>query len=124
MMKTHRLVAALGLMLGTCAFGALQAAQPDRQAPPETPAGQTDEMTEDTLPFPEGSLQGAPDASPPVVQDAASDDDDRVDTDALASRSDDLMTDDFGSETADDDATGTPAAKQASSSLASGDDDE
>ena len=76
MIKTHRLAAALGLMLGTFALGAVQAEEQGLRPLPEDLAAQADEKTEETMPFPEGSLQGAPEATPSTVQDAGIDADD------------------------------------------------
>ena len=69
-MKNPGLTAALGLILGTFALGAAQANEQGLRPLPEDLAAQADEMTEDTMPFPEGSLQNAPKPKPEIVQPA------------------------------------------------------
>ena len=93
MIKTNRLAAALALVLGTFALGAAQANEQGLRPLPEDVATQADEMTEDTMPFPEGALQEAEPAAPEVVQDAAPVTEAVASEDGDVSPEDDLATD-------------------------------
>lgn len=92
MMKTHRLATALALVLGTFALGAAQANEQGLRPLPEDVATQADEMTEDTMPFPEGALQEA-EPAPEVVQDAAPVTEELASEDGDLSPEDDMATD-------------------------------
>lgn len=76
-MKQKTLAIALGLVLGGAAFGSLQAQEQGIRPVPEDLARQpVDERTEDTMPYPEDSVQGAATATTTTVQDALAADDD------------------------------------------------
>lgn len=69
-MTQKTLAIALGLVLGSAAFGSAQAQEQGIRPVPEDLASQTDERTEDTMPYPEDSVQGADTATDATVQDA------------------------------------------------------
>lgn len=75
-MKQKTLAIVLGVVLGSATLGLAQAQEQGIRPVPEDIAAQpVDERTEETMPYPEDSLQGADTASDQSVQDAVAQDD-------------------------------------------------